>query len=51
VVQAAPQSSVAQACIAIAERLVEIVGKKAEDEAPLIDRSGGVGRKRLPVTK
>jgi ATP-binding protein involved in chromosome partitioning len=51
VVQAAPQSSVAQAFIGIAERLVEIVAKKAEDEAPLIDRSGGVGRKRLPVTK
>ena len=51
VVQAAPESSVAQAFIAIAERLVEIVEKKVEDEAPLIDRSGGAGRKRLPITK
>jgi ATP-binding protein involved in chromosome partitioning len=51
VVQAAPESSVAQAFIAIAEGLVAIVAKKTEDEAPMIVRSGGVGRKRLPVTK
>jgi ATP-binding protein involved in chromosome partitioning len=51
VVQAAPDSSVARAFIAIAEKLVEIVARKVEDEAPLIDRSGGVGRKRLPITK
>jgi ATP-binding protein involved in chromosome partitioning len=51
VVQAAPESSVALAFSAIAERLVEIVEKKVEDEAPLIDRSGGAGRKRLPITK
>jgi hypothetical protein len=25
--------------------------RKVADEAPLIDRSGGVGRKRLPITK
>jgi ATP-binding protein involved in chromosome partitioning len=51
VVQAAPTSSVAQAFIGIAESLVAIVAEKAADEAPLIDRSGGVGRKRLPITK
>jgi ATP-binding protein involved in chromosome partitioning len=51
VVQAAPTSSVGQAFVAIAERLADIVAQKAADEAPLIDRSGGVGRKRLPITK
>ena len=49
VVQAAPESSVALAFIAIAERLVEIVEKKVEDEAPLIDRSGSGRKRRLPV--
>jgi len=51
VVQAAPTSPVAEAFIAIAERLVGIIAERAEDAAPLIDRSGGVGRKRLPITK
>jgi ATP-binding protein involved in chromosome partitioning len=51
VVQAAPDSAAAKAFIAIADRLVELVAKKEADEAPLIDRSGGAGRKRLPVTK
>jgi ATP-binding protein involved in chromosome partitioning len=51
VVQAAPTSSVAEAFVAIAARLAELIAEKAEDEAPLIDRSGGVGRKRLPITK
>ena len=52
VVQAAPTSSVAQAFMAIAEKLVQIVGEREEEQAPLIDRSGGAGgRKRLPITK
>jgi ATP-binding protein involved in chromosome partitioning len=51
VVQAAPTSSVAQAFLAIGERLVALVAEKGADDAPLIDRSGGVGRKRLPIAK
>jgi ATP-binding protein involved in chromosome partitioning len=51
VVQAAPTSSVAQAFIGIGERLVALIAEKDADDAPLIDRSGGVGRKRLPIAK
>lgn len=51
VVQAAPTSSIAEAFMAVAERLVGIVAEKADEAGPLIDRSGGVGRKRLPVTR
>jgi ATP-binding protein involved in chromosome partitioning len=51
VVQAAPQSSAAQVFAAIAEKLADIVAGKAEEEGPTIDRSGGVGRKRLPITR
>jgi ATP-binding protein involved in chromosome partitioning len=51
VVQAAPTSSVGLVFAEIAERLVGLIAEKAADEAPLIDRSGGVGRKRLPITK
>ena len=56
VVQAAPASEVAQAFIAIAERVVEACeaahAAGAGEAGPLIDRSGGSGgKKRLPVTK
>ena len=52
VVQAAPQSSVAQAFFAIAEALVDGIDEGAGDtEIPTIDRSGGQGRVRLPVVK
>lgn len=56
VVQAAPESPIAQALLALADRIVEEVQKRADegagDAAPVIDRSGGPGgHKRLPVTK
>ncbi len=52
VVQAAPQSPIAQMFIAIAERLVDTIAEGAEDTGlPTIDRSGGQGRVRLPMAK
>ena len=51
VVQAAPASSVAQAFVQIAERLVDVVAKRTAEAGPRIDRSGGTGKKRLPVTR
>jgi ATP-binding protein involved in chromosome partitioning len=55
VVQAAPNSDIAQAFMRIAERLVQVVAAKAEEEgdaAPTIDRSGGPGgKRRLSVMK
>ena len=59
VVQAAPESAIAQAFGKVAEALVEVVTAKADelggggDEGgPVIDRSGGPGgKRRLPVTK
>jgi len=51
VVQAAPESSVSQSFIAIAEKLVDVIAKRAEEAGPLIDRSGGAGRKRLPISR
>jgi ATP-binding protein involved in chromosome partitioning len=51
VVQAAPQSSAALVFASIAEKLAAIIAGKAEEEGPTIDRSGGVGRKRLPITR
>src|SRR5262249_37372396 len=55
VVQAAPASSIARSFTEIAERLVEVMAARADEEseaAPVIDRSGGSGgRRRLPVTK
>jgi ATP-binding protein involved in chromosome partitioning len=51
VVQAAPESSVSQAFIAIAEKLVNVIAKRAEEAGPTIDRSGGAGRKRLPISR
>ncbi len=55
VTQAAPSSSIAQAFVTIAERLVDVVDAKnredggGETAGPVIDRSGGSGRKRLNV--
>lgn len=53
VVKAAPDSVVAKAIMAVADRLIEVVAAKAdanESAAPLIDREGGPGgRKRLNV--
>ncbi len=57
IVQAAPDSPVAQAFLALADKVVEVVAQRAEelgDEGgpPVIDRSGGPGgKRRLPVTK
>jgi ATP-binding protein involved in chromosome partitioning len=52
VVQAMPQSPIAQMFIAIAERLVDTIAEGAEDTGlPTIDRSGGQGRVRLPMAK
>jgi len=52
VVQAAPQSEIAQSFVKIAEKLVEVIEANAgEDAGPVIDRSGGKGRKKLPVVK
>ncbi len=53
VVQAAPASVVSQAFVTISEMLVDVVAKHATEEGtpvvPTIDRSGGTGRKRLPL--
>jgi ATP-binding protein involved in chromosome partitioning len=51
VVQAAPASEAARAFVAIADRVVELCEEKghADDAGPTIDRSGGGGKKRLPV--
>jgi ATP-binding protein involved in chromosome partitioning len=57
VVQAAPDSAVAQAFLALADKVVEVVAARADEMdddggSPLIDRSGGTGgKRRLPVTK
>jgi ATP-binding protein involved in chromosome partitioning len=54
VVQAAPDGAVASEFFKVADKLAEIVEAKAtagEGAAPLIDRSGGSGRRKLPVTK
>ena len=52
VVQAMPQSPIAQMFIAIAERLVDTIAEGAEDTGlPTIDRSGGQGRVQLPMAK
>ncbi len=52
VVQAAPQSSIAQAFQKIAEQLVERLAEanRSSAGAPTIDRSGGVNR-HLPITR
>ena len=55
VVQAAPSSSIARAFVEIGEKLVDAIeARAAEGEdapAPIIDRSGGGGKRRLPVAK
>jgi ATP-binding protein involved in chromosome partitioning len=51
VVQAAPTSAVSQVFTEIAEKLVDVVVARAAEAGPSIDRSGGAGRKRLPITK
>ena len=53
VVQAAPEGAPAKSFAAIADTLIETIAKR-EDEAPaapVIDRSGGTGKKKLPVVK
>lgn len=56
VVQAAPGSSIARSFIEVSERLVDTLEARAaegegEAAAPIIDRSGGTGKRRLPVAK
>jgi ATP-binding protein involved in chromosome partitioning len=59
VVQAAPESSIAEAIMKLAEKLVEVVSARADElgddgggGGPVIDRSGGSGgKRRLPVSK
>jgi ATP-binding protein involved in chromosome partitioning len=56
VVQAAPFSPIAQAFVAVAERLVDVVSARGQAApvaaGPVIDRSGGPGgKKRLPLSK
>ncbi len=56
VVQAAPFSPIARAYVEMAERLVDHIaatvgGDEPADAGPVIDRSGGTGRKRLPIAK
>jgi ATP-binding protein involved in chromosome partitioning len=54
VVRAAPASSIASAFASVAEKLVDAVAVRAgegDEAGPIIDRSGGTGKKRLPVMK
>ncbi|HEY1957501.1 MAG TPA: Mrp/NBP35 family ATP-binding protein [Polyangiaceae bacterium] len=53
IVQAAPESAPAQSFAKIAESLIEHIASQpdAAPEAPVIDRSGGTGKKKLPVVK
>lgn len=54
VVQAAPQSAIAQSFASIAAKLIEVVAARTPelDAGPVIDRSGGTGgKRRLPVTR
>ena len=52
VVQASPGSEAAKALTAIAMRVVDLCEAAHEAEAPLtIDRSGGSGKKRLPISQ
>ena len=53
VVQGAPESAPAQSFAKIAEALIERIASQPEaaPEAPVIDRSGGTGKKKLPVVK
>lgn len=57
VVKAAPFSAIGKCFVEIAERLVDRVGEMVSSEegpadaGPVIDRSGGEGRKRLPIAR
>jgi ATP-binding protein involved in chromosome partitioning len=52
IVQGLPESAAAQSFVKIAEALVERAEQSAEASAPpVIDRSGGTGKKKLPVVK
>jgi ATP-binding protein involved in chromosome partitioning len=53
VVQAAPASDIARTFLAIAARVVECceAAHGDDDAVPVIDRSGGGGKKRLPVAR
>jgi ATP-binding protein involved in chromosome partitioning len=54
IVQSAPESAAAQSFVKIAEAIVEHVEKAAlstENAPPVIDRSGGTGKKKLPIVK
>jgi ATP-binding protein involved in chromosome partitioning len=56
IVQAAPDSPIAAAFLAVSDALVSVVEARADElsgnAGPLIDRSGGTGgKRRLPVTK
>jgi ATP-binding protein involved in chromosome partitioning len=50
VVQAAPESETAQAFVAVAVKLAEILNQSEPEAGLLIDRSGGVNR-RLPIAR
>jgi ATP-binding protein involved in chromosome partitioning len=56
VVQAAPWSPIARSFVEVAERLADVIASKRDaegpaDAGPVIDRSGGTGKKRLPIAK
>lgn len=52
VVQAAPDSAVAKAFMGVADALVDVVATlRGDDAGPVIDRSGGQGKRRLPVAQ
>ena len=53
VVQADPEATVSKAFMAVADALVEVIAARSDDDdaGPVIDRSGGQGKRRLPVAK
>jgi ATP-binding protein involved in chromosome partitioning len=52
IVQGLPDNATAQSFVKIAEALVERCEQSAEANAPpVIDRSGGTGKKKLPIVK
>jgi ATP-binding protein involved in chromosome partitioning len=52
IVQGLPDSAAAQSFVKIAEALVERAEQSADANAPpVIDRSGGTGKKKLPIVK
>ena len=52
-VQADPEATVSKAFMAVADALVEVIAARSDDDdaGPVIDRSGGQGKRRLPVAK